>query len=274
MEELLIEMKADISRLPAELAKMPSVSVQLKMDEISTISKLAKTPVSHSVITQAPPSSAAIKIAARSKSPRPSKKEALQPSQVASSKFKVAFAQQPSSTTLQPVGPQVQLPAGRSLTAVQTAEGLVVYSVASSATPTQAVSMVQAVGGGASSGGITTTAASQQTIAIGVPASYIEGSNVYQTVQLVPAAAASAQQVVYWPQGAAAVVGTGGSGQTVTPAQVTTVPAMAAGGMAGAGVGQLAVVQNPPPTVLQPVQFSTVDGSGNPTGQASIITID
>ncbi len=147
---------------------------------------------------------------------------------------------------------------------MQTPEGLVVYSVASSATPTQAVSVVQAVGGAAASGGVaTTTAGGQQAIAIGMPASYIEGSNLYQ---LVPAATASAQQVVYWPQGTT-VVGAGGSSQV---AQVTTVPAAATG---AAGVGQLAVVQNPP-TVLQPMQFSTVDGSGKPTGQASIITID
>lgn len=252
MEELLIEMKADVARLPAELAKMPSVSVQLKMDEISTISKLAKTPVSQSVIAQAPSSSSAvIKIAARSKSPRPGKKEAAQ------GKYKTATS---SGAQLQPAGPQVQLPAGRSL-AMQTPEGLVVYSVASSTVPSQAI------GGVASASGITTTAG-QQAIAIGVPAQYVEGSNVYQ---LVPTAGApAATQVVYWPQGTTPVVGAGGSSQTITPAQVTTVPAAATG-----AVGQLAVVQNQP-TVLQPVQFSTVDASGKPTsgGQASVITID
>ena len=41
MEELLMDMKSDVSRLPGELAKIPSVSTQLKMDEISTISKAA-----------------------------------------------------------------------------------------------------------------------------------------------------------------------------------------------------------------------------------------
>ena len=41
MEELLMEMKSDVSRLPGELSKIPSVSTQLKMDEISTISKAA-----------------------------------------------------------------------------------------------------------------------------------------------------------------------------------------------------------------------------------------
>lgn len=41
MEELLMEMKSDVSRLPSELGKITSVSTQLKMDEISTISKAA-----------------------------------------------------------------------------------------------------------------------------------------------------------------------------------------------------------------------------------------
>ena len=36
-----MEMKSDVSRLPGELSKISSVSTQLKMDEISTISKLA-----------------------------------------------------------------------------------------------------------------------------------------------------------------------------------------------------------------------------------------
>lgn len=46
-----MEMKSDVSRLPSELSKIPSVSTQLKMDEISTISKAAHkeaTPVVNS----------------------------------------------------------------------------------------------------------------------------------------------------------------------------------------------------------------------------------
>ena len=60
MEELLMEMKSDVSRLPVELSKIPPISRQLKMDEISTLSRLANKPAaavamattSQSVITQ------------------------------------------------------------------------------------------------------------------------------------------------------------------------------------------------------------------------------
>ena len=268
MEELLMEMKTDVSRLPSELAKMPSVSTQLKMDEISTISKLAKgvAPVSHSVITQGPaaatagspssPSSA--QQTHRSKSPKPKKDVVVvvpdksklqQPSsvqqQTIAPKYKVAYTSSPAG---QAAGPQVQLPPGSGL-AVQTAEGLVVYSVASSST-NSSPAVVQQAG--------TTATTSGQTY-IGVP-TYIDSSSLYQTtVQLVPAV--TGQQVMYWPS----VVG--GSGQGT--AQVTTVAA------AGTGVGsQLAVVQRGSAgTVLQPVQFN-VDNTKGTTSTNSVITID
>ena len=41
MEELLLDMKTDVSRLSIELTKMPSVSSQLKIDELSILGKLA-----------------------------------------------------------------------------------------------------------------------------------------------------------------------------------------------------------------------------------------
>ena len=55
-----MEMKSDVSRLPVELSKIPPISRQLKMDEISTLSRLANKPAaavamvtaSQSVITQ------------------------------------------------------------------------------------------------------------------------------------------------------------------------------------------------------------------------------
>lgn len=53
MEELLMEMKSDVSRLPGELAKIPSVSTQLKMDEISTISKAAHKETAPVIINNA-----------------------------------------------------------------------------------------------------------------------------------------------------------------------------------------------------------------------------
>ena len=264
-----MEMKADVARLPAELAKMSSVSIQLKMDEISTISKLAKgiAPVSRSVITQGPSSTQQVppsvsKIAKesvsanKSHSPKPHKDVVVVSDKVfldkpqQPTKYKVTYTSSTGQT-----GPQVQLPPGQGL-AMQTPEGLVVYTVPSSVNGSQAVSVVQA-----NSTEVTTTSASQ-TYAIGVP-TYLDGSNIYQTVQLVPAV--SGQQVVYWPP----VAGTG-----QTPAQVTTVAA--APGPAGTVRSQLAMVglQRGTQAVIQPVQFSVESPTGKETSQNSVITID
>lgn len=244
MEELLMEMKNDIARLPSELAKLPTVSAQLKMDEISIISKLAKTPDTPSVITQAPPTNSG------SVGPPPNKVVVV--NKPSTSKYTIV-SQQP--------GPQVQLPgqvAGQ--VAVQTPEGIVmpVYSVATTGTkPAQSVSVVQA----ATATTVATTSTSQ-TIAIGVPA-YLDSSNVYQ-MQLVPAV--SGQQMMYWQ----------------TPAQVTTVAAAPAA--ATAVPSQLAVVQGSSGQVLQPVQLSvdSAGGSGGATvtlapaqpSKNPVITID
>lgn len=252
-----MEMKNDVSRLPTELGKLPSVSAQLKMDEISIISKLAKTQDTPSVITQAPPTNTG--------SVGPPTNEVLlvnKPAPTSSSttsKYTIV-SQQP--------GPQVQLPGQQ--VAVQTPEGLVmpVYSVAASTKPAQSVSVVQAA---APTVPATTTG---QTIAIGVPTTYLEGSNVYQ-MQLLPTV--SGQQMMYWPPVVA-------SGQA--QAQVTTVAAAPAPG--GAGPSQLTVVQGTSPRVLQPVLSVASTGGGGATvtlataqGQSrgskktsSIITID
>ncbi len=249
-----MEMKSDVTRLPGELVKMPSVSIQLKMDEISTISKLAKgiapPPVSQSVITQAPPSVPPVPVvkAPKAKSPKPIKKEVV------------------VSTSRQNTAPQVQLPPGQNV--VQTPEGLVVYSVASSTSGSQSVGVVQQAGSTPSTAAVSTAA----TYTIGVPATYLDGSNLYQ---LVPAA--SGQQVVYWPP----VVG----GGTSTATTATTVPASGGGIVSGSGGGvaqQLAVVQRGSQAVLQPVGSQAVlqpvqigvDSSGNPVTKNSIITID
>ena len=68
MEELLLDMKSDVSKLSLELTKIPSVSKQLKIDELSILGKLAgkdpqkpatiQVPISvsqPSVITQSKP---------------------------------------------------------------------------------------------------------------------------------------------------------------------------------------------------------------------------
>lgn len=270
-----MEMKLDVARLPAELSKMPSVSVQLKMDEYSTISKLAKVnsqqPISQSVITQAPAAATAqagtavITDINRSKSPvvrkdaaekKSSHVSAVPAQKTATTKYQVAY----TTGTGASGGTQVQLAPGSGL-AVQTAQGnIVVYSVASSVNTTQTVSIVQGgsvVGGGAST--VSTNSRGGQAYTIGVPA-YIDGSNLYQTVHLVPAASAGAstivsgsQQVVYWPPQSTATVGT----------------------------SQIAVV--PQGQVLQPVQIgvdksstkeSTVTAEKKNTAQPSVITID
>ena len=267
-----MEMKLDVTRLPGELSKMPSVSVQLKMDEYSTISKLAKGNA-QSVITQAPPKSTSqttptVTDVSRSKSPNIAKKE--QPAVVEKKQHTTAHIAAPVATPLaqnatkyqvayttatgsNAAGTQVQLPAGSGL-AVQTAQGnIVVYSVASSVNTTQTVSIVQ--GGTVVKGASTQlTNSSGQTYTIGVPA-FIDGSNLYQTVQLVPSASANAtniasgSQVVYWPSTA--------SNATVGPSQIAVVPQ-----------GQ----------VLQSVQFNTKDGSTTASKKTSttpsVITID
>lgn len=298
MEELLMEMKSDVARLPGELSKMPSVSVQLKMDEISTISKLAKgiapPPVSQSVITRAPPTPTGKAVADANQSPKAVVKEQnverkkpqhlpmiapkKQQQQVTTAtKYQVAYT---AGVPMTGVGsgsrPQVQVPAGSGL-AVQTAEGnLVVYSMSSSSKSTQSVSIIQAGGmtGGMKTATPTTNSGGQQAAyTLGVP-TYLDGSSLYQTVQLVPAAAAAAttatsvaatseQQMVYWPT---SVVGT---------------PQGTAGATAAGGTSQLAVIQHG--QVLQPVQFgmehrSTDSSSAGTTGMdttsCSVITID
>lgn len=295
-----MEMKSDVARLPGELAKMPSVSVQLKMDEYSTISKLAKSnappPVSQSVITKAPPTTATptgrpASEVVRSKSPKISKEQAIekktpqhlpmiapmppqkQQQQVTTAaKYQLTYAAGTPATGLgSGSGTQVQLPPGSGI-AVQTAEGnLVVYSVSSSANTTQTVSLVQ---GGSVAGGATTISTNsggqQQAYTIGVPA-YLDRSNLFQTVQILPAAgatgASTSQQVVYWPS---SVVGNTQSPAAAQGAAVAT---------GTVGTSQLAVVQQG--QVLQPVQFgvepASVDSSASgkkSVTPSSVITID
>lgn len=269
MDELLLEMKNDVSRLPSELSKLPTVSAQLKMDEISIISKLAKTSDNPSVITQAPPTNTGGPGGGGSGSSGGSEVVVL--NKPTASKYTIVSSQAP--------GPQVQLP-GQVAVPVQPPESLVmpVYSVASGSKQVQPVSVVQASLGQASSTALaTTTSSTAPTITIGVP-TYLDGSSVYQ---LLPTAV-SGQQMVYWPP----VVG--GSGQTpAAAAQVTTVAATPVG---TALPSQLTVVQqgSPQPQVLQPVQLSvdTIGGGGATavtlatTGQGkaakktSVITID
>jgi len=176
----LMEMKADVSRLPNELSKMPLVSKQLKIDEISTISKLAKgsTIVPQSVITQAPggPSS------------DPGIKQERSDVIVVQKKVKKEVPIKPA------IGTQVQLATGTGM-ALQTA---VLYGTSGAKTVQQA-SLVKTVAPSSSQ---------QQAYTIGMPSTLLDnGSGVYQALQLVPVSAPPSQQVVYWPQVSTVPVG-------------------------------------------------------------------
>ena len=139
----------------------------------------------------------------------------------------------------------VQMATPGSGLAVQTPEGLVVYSVASTGVQQSIVQQ--------STGSTTTATSSSQPYAtIGVPA-YVDGANMYlqagQTVQLVQAPSSGQQQqpqVVYWPVQQGQSVGS-----------------------------QLAVVQGSQ-AILQPVQYAVdAKASGqSSSGKSGIITID
>ena len=255
MEELLLEMKSDVSRLPAELSKIPSVSKQLKMDEISILSKLAQNksvpiapapPVvtTPSVITQAPSGNAssnataaaiansAVVAAKKIKKERQAQQQEKS-SSVPAQQYPVAYASPSSALVQAPVHIAAGSIAAGSSIAVQTPEGVIMYSVAND-NVTQTPAVVQQAGS-------SNAGSSSYATAIGVP--YMEGGNLYQavqlqgqTVQLVPVSGeqVAGQQVVYWPTTSGA---------------------------------QLAVVQQPGSQAV--LQY--VDGS---SGTSNIITID
>ena len=228
-----MEMKADVSHLPTDLSKIPSVSTQLKMDEISTLSKLANKgtiATTQSVITQAPSTlntsakisltrtpSSALSITTSVAQPRPG---APSPKQSAmTTKQGVIVVQDPSgagkkkksdllivqdqSGTQAPHYPVayataggaivqgVQLASGSGL-AVQTADGMIVYSVASSG-GTQYAAIQQTAG--VAQTNVTPSQAQGSYATIGVPA-YVDLQG--QQVQLVPVSS-NPNQVVYWP---------------------------------------------------------------------------
>ena len=267
-----MEMKADVTRLPNELAKIPSVSHQLKMDEISTLSKLASkgtiaTSHTHSVITQAPSvvtmatsgsSSAASGADKQKATSKPAtgagKSESIIVQKEQKAQYGVAYAATGGTIVQAPV----QLATGSGL-AVPGGDSVVVYTMASNTGGTQYATIQQQSGSAQTS--TSNSSQTQTTYAIGVP-TYVDG-NMYlqgQTVQLVPVSGVSAsnQQVVYWPvqQG----------GQTAV-SQATAV----------AAVPQLAMVQGSSPAVLQPVQYvldSKTSTDPSTVSKASIITID
>ncbi len=262
MDELLAEMRSDVTRLPNELGKLKGVSNQLKMDEISTISKLAKggavsTPAiaapTQSVITQAPALNSTVikkersEVIVAKKNPEGSSANKITTMVHGGSKQAVKGTH------------TIQIPTGSQI--VQTADGLILYSGATTTgSKTMQTSTVAQTAPSSS-------ASNQQAYTLGVPAAYMgsNSSGIYQAVQFVPVSAGSSQQLVYWP--------------TAQSSQVSGVP-----------VGsQLAVVQDPKAVQTikqlqqqqQQQQHSGTSGTtpaGKPTASGkpggSIITID
>ena len=275
MEELMLEMKQDTSRLPMELTKLPSVSAQLKLDELSTLGRMAGKAVSSlavapsggasSVITESPSGPSR----GHSSTTKEQQVVAKQQQQQQQQHHQVVLLQEPTGGGAV-TDAQFQLtyasgqsalvyPATSSSAAVQlamaaqpglavTPEGVIVYSVAPGGGAGTQYSTIQQ----SNSTADTTVTSSQAAYAaaISVP-SYVDG-NLYlagQTLQLMPVSG-------YWP--------TDGG----TPAAV-------------------AMVQQGSQTILQPVQYgisagssssspslSTDTANSSKTGKRGIITID
>ena len=276
IEDLLADMKMDVTRLPTELSKLSSVSKQLKLDEISTLTKMALRGevVPASVITQAPPTTSVIadgnstsSTAASGEKSKPHssssqksssslvKKEKpsqeakwvkLEEKQVVSSS-PAQFTTHAYSAT--PSGSLVPIPSNSGIR-LQTPEGLI---VAGSTVPYTTLAQTSkphtvTVGG---AGATTAIPASY----VKVPAAYVDSGQVYQaaTLQLVPVSAGTAQQIMVWPQAAV----------------VQQQPQAKAG-----GAQQLTVVQGS--QLISMVDASNAQGGkgGGGASTASIITID
>ena len=270
MEELMLEMKQDTSKLPMELTKLQSVSAQLKLDELSTLGRMAGKAVStsaiapigatSSVITESP-ASVGRSHSTTAKDLTTTKQQHHQVMLVqdtagggggggggtADPQFQLAYGSQstlvyPSTSTS-----AVQLAVAGQPGLTVTPEGMIVYSVATGGAGAQYTTIQQS-----SSAADTTTVPSSQAAyaaAISVP-SYVDG-NLYlsaagQTVQLMPVSG-------YWP--------TEG-----TPAAV-------------------AMVQQGNQAILQPVQYGITTGGSSTSlstntagsskpGKRGIITID
>lgn len=187
----------DLSRLPNELSKIPSVSKQLKLDELSTLTKMAQRGevVPASVITQAPSTTSVISggnAAEKSKShvtsisQKPAKKEMVvvqdgkRKGESTGDKHTTKTAQYsyPSTNNTAALVPL----AANSGLALQTPEGLLV------AAPYTAIKTSQP----------STSTNDRPSYAVNVP-TYVDNNQVYQAaaVQLVPVSAG--QQIMVWP---------------------------------------------------------------------------
>ena len=195
-------MKQDVSRLSVELTKLPSVSSQLKIDELSILGKLAVKgvkpptvastvggpvlPSQKSVITQAKgtPSSVTLAVTTATNTVSQAAQQVTQASvavgTVTSIKTSTASAV-PVTTSVKGVDRMIVLPSTSKVQLVHTQQ----HAQAQPAAQVPAGAKVQSAG---------------TTYTIGVP-QYVDGSTVYQAVPVVPG-----QQVVYWSPGQMAVV--------------------------------------------------------------------
>ena len=273
MEDLLVEMKMDVARLPNELSKIPSVSKQLKMDELSTLTKMAQRGevVPASVITQAPVNKSVISsgnavatteknktlpssVTQQSHLKSSSKKETVVVQDSKSSKNviestggKSTASSNPSTTQYTPYTPTsgsalVPLTGSTGLR-LQTPEGLI---VAASSMPYTALKTSKQ-SSTSNDHGATSYAA------VNVPA-YVDSNQVYQAaaVQLVPVSAG--QQIMVWPSSAVVQQGK-------APAQLTVVQGSQLLSMVDASSGSS--------TQAQKTSSSNISVSS-----ANIITID
>ena len=270
MEDLLVEMKMDVARLPNELSKIPSVSKQLKMDELSTLTKMAQRGevVPASVITQAPLNKSVISSTTTEKSKsqlssltqQPAQQKPLSKKETAivqdskSSKTvtdstgdKSTAATNASSTqythTYTPASGGTLVPlTGNTGLRLQTPEGLI---VAASSVPYTTLQTSKA--------SATTNDRSASYTAVNVPA-YVDSNQVYQAaaVQLVPVSAS--QQIMVWPSSAVVQQGK-------APAQLTVVQGSQLLSMVDTSSGSTTQVQK-------------TSSSNTASSNANIITID
>ena len=200
----------DITRLPTELVKLPSVSKQLKLDELSTLTKMAVrgAVVPASVITQAPPPTASVIAGGNStvssaatagermgtqtsqklQSSSSSKKErVMQEAKRVKQDEKLVSGNPTQFSHAYSTTPTTSLVTNSGLRLQQTQEGIL---VASNNAPYTTLAQTKSTVAGA-----TTT-----KYAVKVPAGYVDSGQVYQTatLQLVPVSAG--QQIMVWPQ--------------------------------------------------------------------------
>ena len=294
MEELLMEMKSDVSRLPGELSKIASVSNQLKMDEISSLSKLARKQgesrsSAPSVITQATPTTTTAATAAL---PMPTSQAGaggvaggvaparldqmehmmivqekvggvsgelmlVDQSRQPAGQYPVAYTT-PGGALVQAVYPAtstgVQVAAS---TAVQPSDGMIVVA---NSNGSQFAASVAPSSDSSHSG---TGQQVQGAYAINMP-TYVDLQG--QTVQLVPVSGQSVQLAA--GQSVQLASGQLGSGQ-----QLVYLPGVMQG--SGLAVGsQLAMVSGGSQAILQPLQYTTTSGTTPSTRSSNVITID